>query len=205
MQKKVIVLLLLITTLCLSSSGQSVCSIYNQILNDIQSQVTKSKIVTITPPDGHDPENPIFIYDTLKNEQLLYFYIVKEKQDFNSATVKYWFSSFLNDTSLNSKKYQNNNNDSIINYNFNVKFKIIEFKDKLNFELTDYTYKKEKVEVVTYIPTKVVFSKILFSKSIALVFAKIVIGTNKREFIYGYIFKKENCNWNLEKRNIEIR
>ena len=205
MEKKIIFFISLFTLLNLPCNGQSECSIYNQILNDIQSQVTKSKIVTTTPPKGHDPEDPVFIYDTIENKEILNFLIVKTKQDFNSATVKYWFSSFLNDTSLNSKSYKNENADSILNCNFDAVHRYISYKDKISFELKDFNHRNEKGEIVSYTPAKITFSIILFSGNTALAFAKTKIGTDRGEAIFGYIFKKKGCKWEIEKRNIETR
>jgi hypothetical protein len=205
MENKIIFIFVLLTALYLPCKGQNECSIYNDILNDIQSQVTKNKVVTITPKGGHDPVNPIFIYDNLKNKELLCFYIVKKKKEFNSATLKYWISDFFGDTTLKSKSYKNGDIDSILNCNFDVTYKYIKFDDKIDFDLNDCEHKKENEEIVTYIPAKITCSNLLLSGNIALIFVGVQIGTYRGGATYGYILKKANCHWQIDKRNIEVR
>lgn len=205
MKSKIEFIFTLVSILYFPCKGQNQCSIYNEILSDIQNQVTKSKVLTTTPDGGHNPEDPKFIYDSTGNKELLSFYIVKKKQEFNMVSVKYWFSNFLSDTTLSHKFFQNENNDTIVKCNFTFKHKIIEFSDKMKFSLTDYEHKKENERIVTYVPTKVFFSRILISNSTALVFVKSKIGTDKGEVVFGYIFKKINCQWQIDKRSIEVR
>jgi len=205
MENKIIFFFIMLTALYLPCKGQNECSIYNEILNDIQNQVTKNKVVTITPPGGQDPENPIFIYDTLKNKEVINFYIVESKQKFSLGEVKYWFSDFLGDTTLKSKSYKNGYIDSILNCNFDIIYRYIKFKDKISFELNDVEHKKENGKIVTYTPAKVTFSNLLYSGDAILVFARTKIGTDRGDAIFGYIFREKGCQWQIDKRNIEIR
>ncbi len=205
MQTKSLNIVLMLLLIC-SCKGQKECVIYNEILNNIQEHLLKNNKITIVPEEGIDPENPVFIIDTLKGTQKLNFYIVRNKQKFSIGTVKYWLSSFLNDTTLNKSHYTNDKTDSTIHCKFKFEHKFINSKDKNRLNLEDYKYRKDKNLIITYVPARILFSEILWSDKIGLVFAKTKIdGFGRLIIIYGYIFKKVNNKWEITKRNIEIR
>lgn len=188
-------------------SGQNDCAMYKKILEDIPVYYFNNTETYLTPQGGIDPENPVFIPDsiTINEQRAIKYYIVNNKLEFNVSTLKNWFRIYLNDTLVNENKIFKVKSSKIQTCKFGSKYPIIDFRDKLHFTVDDYDTKKIKNKIINYTPTKVTFSEILAYENKAVVFAHVVIGDSYGYYIFRYIFEKKKRKWQIKKCDVEFR
>jgi hypothetical protein len=136
------------------------------------------------------------------------FYIVDKKSDWGYLSVRDWFSKLIKDSTVIYKNYRYNK-DSINNCIFgdNIKHQYKPFTD-IKFSEKDYKHEKREETIVYYTPIRITFSKVLYTKdNRALVFVKVYqgIGQGRDNYVYGFVFKKNNDDWIVSTIEGEIR
>ncbi|MCF3109588.1 hypothetical protein LL912_12475 [Niabella sp. CC-SYL272] len=180
------------------------CLIYESILEFLNArEATNDTVYTgIIDPESDDIGTPIRRTGILK----LSFYIPKVRWDFTVAHLNPWFSSLLMDSSLLNYTYQTSDGGDLqCNFSNCLKYQFKAFEDT-DFADKDFTSEIRGYDTIHYRPMRVTFSKILYSKNIALVFAKIFSGMGQGgdKALYAFKFKKEGDGWVIEKSEIEM-
>jgi hypothetical protein len=192
--------------LFVTSSAQSQdCKIYETVLgylNKNESVIKYGYTGTINPESSELGERV-----DLSGQQLS-FYIVKKKSDFDYYTIRDWFSKFIKDSTLNQYQYTSSQ-DSILNCSFSccLKYQYRSFEETRKFTETDFSIEVKGNDTIHYTPVRITFSKILYSKNTALVYAKTFagLGGGRDITVYGFVFKKKGKDWILKKSEVETR
>lgn len=202
---------MLCTTLILSENIFSQnktddCIIYENVLMFLNKKETDIKYVYegIIDPESDDMGKRV------KREGLhqYNFYIVDKKSELGYLSVRDWFSKLVKDSTVIHKNYICNN-DSVINCTFNdsIKYQYKPFIE-IKFSEIDYLQEKRGEMNVYRTPIRVTFSKVLYTQdNRALVFAKIYqgVGRGKDNYVYAFVFKKNNDDWILSLAEGEVR
>lgn len=195
-----------ISTIDLFAQNTNDCIVYKNVLLYLNKKEAWPKIVYggIIDPESDDVGTPVQL-----NELHQYsFYIVSKKTDFDYLSIRNWFSSLIKDSSIIQKKYIFDN-DSIINCIFdnNIKYQYKPFTE-IRFSEKDFLQEKQAEKNIFYSPMRITFSKVLYTNDDrALVYVKFYLGNGSGRDIgvYGFVFNKNNSDWELKNVEIELR
>ncbi len=178
------------------------CNLYEAVLGELVAHVNRPFEVTIVPPGGIDPLNPLpEVTEMSYGKRSLDFYIMPYVVDFSVKYVK-WFAKEIEDSSLLNLDY-NVSTDTTVNCVFNDTIRYRYSNDEeARFNETHFFLEGEGDSAVNFSPAKVAFSNILYYKDeLALVCIRNKIAMQAgRDAAWLFVFEKRNGLWVVRKK-----
>lgn len=180
------------------------CAIFDLVLKHLNDDYANTKVDFVYNDSLIDPTAPGEGKYVERTSILnLDFYVEKRLCQFIVAEIDSWFSDIIGDTSISRLKY-NQSSDSIINCMFSNDLKYRFTEAPKQFSEEDYTIREVGNDTISYQPTNISFSTILYSSGnqIALLNVLVKVGSGgggRSGTIYCFIVKKNNDLWRIAK------
>lgn len=203
MQSKILKILILVSVIFRTTYAKNnSCQFYQIILKDIQNDFLKSVVDSIPEGQKIDPVNPERTKTyPVKREIYLDYYVSPDLFEMSRTSLIGGYGEILKLKKGSTVVSRIENPDlrvCIVDSLIASRFEIS--KTLNNFNQSFYRETTIKQKKVLLNPFKIIFSNILYLKDgRAVVIAETKIGTSAGEYAYGFIFKKINGKWIIEK------